>query len=67
MKTMIFNEIADFIMFDFKAMEERRSKEVVTTDELPTTVRATIGDTEVEFTPAFTDYSMEQPKRRMPC
>ena len=64
MKTMIFNEIADFIMFDFKAMEERRSKEVVTTDELPTTVRATIGDTEVEFTPAFTDYSMEQPKKK---
>lgn len=61
---MIFNEIADFIMFDFKAMEERRSKEVVTTDELPTTVRATIGDTEVEFTPAFTDYSMEQPKKK---
>ena len=61
---MIFNEIADFIMFDFKAMKEKRANEVVGTDELPTTVRATIGDTEVEFTPAFTDYSMEHPKKK---
>ena len=64
MKTMIFNEIADFIMFDFKAMEEKSANEAVGTDEVPTTVRAIIGDTEVEFTPAFTDYSMEQPKKK---
>ena len=61
---MIFNEIADFIMFDFKAMEEKSANEAIGTDEVPTTVRAIIGDTEVEFTPAFTNYSMEHPKKK---
>ena len=63
MKTMILKEIADFVMFDFNAMKEAKAKENIDTNELPTTVRTTIGDTEVEFTPAFTDYSMEQPKK----
>lgn len=64
MKNLVFNEIADFIMFDFKVMEEKIANEAVGTDELPTTVRATIGDKEVVFTPAFTDYSMEHPKKK---
>ena len=64
MKTMILKEIADFVMFDFNAMKEAKAKENIDTNELPTTVRTTIGDTEVEFTPAFTDYSMEQPKKK---
>ena len=63
MKTMILKEIADFVMFDFNAMKEAKAKENIDTNELPTTVRTTIGDTEVEFTPAFTDYSMEHPKK----
>ena len=45
-------------------MKEKKTNEVVGTEELPTTVLAIIGDTEVEFTPAFTDYSMEQPKKK---
>ena len=61
---MILKEIADFVMFDFNAMKEAKAKENIDTNELPTTVRTTIGDTEVEFTPAFTDYSMEQPKKK---
>ena len=64
MKTVILKEIADFVMFDFNAMKEAKAKENIDTNELPTTVRTTIGDTEVEFTPAFTDYSMEQPKKK---
>ena len=64
MKTMILKEIADFVMFDFNAMKEAKAKENIDTNELPTTVRTTIGDTEVEFTPAFTDYSMEHPKKK---
>ena len=64
MKTMILKEIADFVMFDFNAMKEAKAKENIDTNELPTTVRTTIGDTEVQFTPAFTDYSMEHPKKK---
>lgn len=38
--------------------------EVMGIDELPTKVRANIEGTEVEVVVAFTDYSMEQPKKK---
>ena len=38
--------------------------EVMGIDELPTKVRANIDGTEVEVVVAFTDYSMEQPKKK---
>lgn len=38
--------------------------EVMGIDELPTKVRANIDGTEVEVIVAFTDYSMEQPKKK---
>lgn len=38
--------------------------EVMSVDELPTKVRANIDGTEVEVVVAFTDYSMEQPKKK---
>ena len=41
-----------------------QTNEFMTIDELPTKVRANIGGTEVEIIPAFTDYSMEQPKKK---
>lgn len=62
MKTLFSNEIAELNIFNLEVM--KKTKEAVGTDELPTTVRATIGDKEFEFTPAFTEYKMEQPKRK---
>ena len=41
-----------------------QTNEFMTIDELPTKVRAIIDGKEVEITPAFTDYSMEQPKKK---
>ena len=41
-----------------------QTNEIMTIDELPTKVRAIIDGEEVEFIPAFTDYSMEQPKKK---
>ena len=40
------------------------TNEIITIDELPTKVRAIIDGKEVEITLAFTDYSMEQPKKK---
>ena len=62
MKTLFSNEIAELNIFNLEVM--KKTKEAVGTDELPTTVRATIGDKEFEFTPAFTEYKMEQPKKK---
>lgn len=62
MKTLVYNEIAKLNIFNAEIM--KKTKETVGTEEPTITVRATIGDTEVEFTPAFTDYSMEQAKRK---
>jgi hypothetical protein len=41
-----------------------QTNEIMTIDELPIKVSAIIDDEEVEFIPAFTDYSMEQPKKK---
>ena len=64
MKVIEVNKIAELNIFNFEVMNDKKTNDVVGTDELPTTVRATIGDKEVEFTPAFTDYSMEHPKKK---
>ena len=40
------------------------TNEIMSIDELPTKVRAIIDGKEVEITLAFTDYSMEQPKKK---
>ncbi len=64
MKTLEVNNIAEMNIVNFEVMNNKKTNDVVGTDELPTTVRATIGDKEIEFTPAFTDYSMEQPKKK---
>ena len=62
MKTFVYNEIAKLNIFNAEAM--KKTNENVGADEPTITVRATIGDKEVEFTPAFTDYSMEHPKKK---
>ena len=56
-KTLIENNI-------IKTMKEENTFEIMSVDELPTKVRANIDGTEVEVVVAFTDYSMEQPKKK---
>ena len=62
MKTFVYNEIAKLNIFNAEAM--KKTNENVGADEPTITVRATIGGAEVEFIPAFTDYSMEHPKKK---
>lgn len=62
MMTIPCNEIAELKIFNVEAM--KNTKETVGDDKLPTTVLAIVGDKKVEFIPAFTEYSMEQPKRK---
>lgn len=64
MKVVEVNKIAELNIFNFEVMNDKKTNDVVGTGDLPTTVRATIGDREVEFITAFTDYSMEQPKKK---
>lgn len=56
------NKLAKLNIFNAEAM--KKTNETVGTDEPTITVRATIGSKEVEFIPAFTDYNMEQPKKK---
>lgn len=62
MMTITCNEIAEMKIFNVEAM--KNTKETVGDDKLPTTVLAIVGDKKVEFIPAFTEYSMEHPKRK---
>lgn len=56
------NKLANLNIFNAEAM--KKTNETVGTDEPTITVRATIGSKEVEFIPAFTNYNMEQPKKK---
>ena len=56
------NKLANLNIFNAEAM--KKTNETVGTDEPTITVRATIGSKEVEFIPAFTNYSMEHPKKK---
>ena len=42
----------------------KETNEIVGVNDLPTKVRVNIGGNDIEITPAFTDYSMEQPKKK---
>lgn len=56
------NKLAKLNIFNAEVM--KNTNETVGIDEPTIIVRATIGSKEVEFIPAFTDYSMEQPKKK---
>ena len=56
------NKLANLNIFNAEAM--KKTNETVGTDKPTITVRATIGSKEVEFIPAFTNYNMEQPKKK---
>ena len=62
MRTISTKELAKLNIFNAEAM--KKTNENVGADEPTITVRATIGGAEVEFIPAFTDYSMEHPKKK---
>lgn len=62
MKTFVYNEIAKLNIFNAEVM--KKTKETVGDDKLPTTVLSIVGDKKVEFIPAFTEYSMEQSKKK---
>ncbi len=57
-KTLIENNIINTNVMN------KENIEIMGVDELPTKVRANIDSTEVEVVVAFTDYSMEQPKKK---
>ncbi len=56
------NKLAKLNIFNAEVM--KNTNETVGIDEPTIIVHATIGSKEVEFIPAFTDYSMEQPKKK---
>ncbi len=64
MKTLSFDSLIEKNIIKIEGMKEEKTMEVVGVNDLPTKVRANIGGTEVEIIPAFTDYSMEQPKKK---
>ena len=62
MKKMELKNLVELNIVNTNVMNE--IIEVMGIDELPTKVRANIDGTEVEVIVAFTDYSMEQPKKK---
>lgn len=64
MKTLSFETLIENNIINIEVMKEEKTIEAMNIDDLPTKVRANIGGTEVEIIPAFTDYSMEQPKKK---
>ena len=64
MKTLSFDSLIEKNIIKIEGMKEEKTMEVVGVNDLPTKVRAIIDSKEVEITPAFTDYSMEQPKKK---
>lgn len=62
MKTLNFNNLAEMNIVNIEVMNEDKKK--MDQEKLPTTVRAMIDGEEIEFIPAFTHYSMEQPKKK---
>ena len=64
MKTLYIESLIEKNIIKIEGMKEEKTMEVVGVNDLPTKVRANIGGTEVEIIPAFTDYNMEQPKKK---
>ena len=64
MKNLTIESLIEKNIIKIEGMKEEKTMEVVGVNELPTKVRANISGTEVEIIPAFTDYSMEQPKKK---
>ena len=64
MKNLTIESLIEKNIIKIEGMQEEKTMEVVSVNDLPTKVRVNIGGTEVEIIPAFTDYSMEQPKKK---
>lgn len=59
---MNLKKMAEMNIVNVEVMNEEKKN--MDMEKLPTTVRAIIGGQEIEFIPAFTHYSMEQPKKK---
>lgn len=65
MKTLSFEKLIGLNIVNIEVMQEaKNNNEIVGVNDLPTKVRVNIGGNDIEITPAFTDYSMEQPKKK---
>ena len=64
MKNLNIETLIENNIINIEVMKEEKTIEAMNIDDLPTKVRANIGGTKVEIIPAFTDYSMEQPKKK---
>ena len=62
MKVMNLKKMAEMNIVNIEVMNEEKKN--MDTEKLPTMVRAMIDGQEIEFIPAFTRYSMEQPKKK---
>ena len=64
MKNLNIETLIENNIINIEIMKEENTIEVMNIDDLPAKVHANIGGTEVEIIPAFTNYSMEQPKKK---
>ena len=64
MKNLNIETLIENNIINIEVMKEEKTIEVMNIDDLPAKVHANIGGTEVEIIPAFTNYSMEQPKKK---
>ena len=64
MKNLNIETLIENNIINIEIMKEEKTIEVMNIDDLPAKVHANIGGTEVEIIPAFTNYSMEQPKKK---
>ena len=62
MKTLNFKNLAEMNIVNVEVMNEEKKN--MDMEKLTTTVRVMIDGKEIEFIPAFTHYSMEQPKKK---
>lgn len=62
MKTLNIKNLAEMNIVNVEIMNEEKKN--VDMEKLTTTVRVMIDGKEIEFIPAFTHYSMEQPKKK---
>ena len=62
MKNLTIKKMAEMNIVNVEVMNEEKKN--VDMEKLTTTVRVMIDGKEIEFIPAFTRYSMEQPKKK---
>ena len=67
MKVIEVNKIAELNIFNFEVMNDKKTNDVVGTDELPTTVRAQLATKRWSLLLHLQITAWSTPRRRMPC